>query len=538
MSAQYTAEPPTEGTLEMRTTHGPLHMGLWPHDAPKAARLFAQHVASNAYEGLPFHRIVPDLLVQSGNIPASRATSTNPVRAERNTRLRFRRRALVALVSDADDDEGTANGSAHKICGSIAKDANAGTKAPVVYDQFFITLADAAFLNGRHPIVATVIGDSVFNLLNIAAHGVVDDPNIEDVPRILGTSLTLSPFADLQIKPAIPDQPTAVPLQISRAGNRMRQKSTHKPASSRVPGIRSDSLLSFRPDGDGDGDEDEDDEDDGHLNRQLLRRPMQRRKVLRPVLARDDVNVKKMAPVDTVSSHPVSDGKKADTNNQAGGKSNVIAKANAEFERLRRELLGHVEGDDSKEGVSMNDDGSIKPGQGVSEETGSAPASNGTLASSTTGLGVADARVRKRRRRADEGEVLRRLQAFESRLAEARRRVPGSPSASRSSAGAGSRGGCSARQLETSNSVPVSAGEAMDIEGSATARGLRSPGSSKARDSPSMMAVDSVQGGENERAPWFASSLRLKPPDDDLLDYDVVDHGGAALRHQRQRRPR
>lgn len=528
MSAQYTAEPPTEGTLEIRTTHGPLHMGLWPHDAPKAARLFAQHIASNAYGGLPFHRIVPDLLVQSGNIPTSRETSTHPVRAERNTRLRFRRRALVALVSDADDGQNPDNQSVNKTRNNNLKDTNLALKTPVVHDQFFITLADAPFLNGRHPIVATVVGDSVFNLLNIAAHGAVDDPSNEHVPRILGTSLTLSPFADLQVTPVAVQQPTTPPSETSRGINRFRQKSSHKPTLSKAPAIRSDSLLSFRADRDDDSDEDENDEGDGDLNRQMLRRPVQRRKALRPALGRESLNIRKPAAVNA-DPKPSADTNSNDMNDGKPNKMTVIANANAEFERLRRELLGHSEGEATKEINNVNNHEST---------TGSSKLSTGVAASSSAGLGVVDAKVRKRRRRADEGEVLRRLQAFESRLAEARRRQPGSPSVSRSSTGAGSTGGCNARQLETSSSAPLSAGEAMDVSASGTRDPLGSPGTPNATDSANTMAVDSIPSGGNERAPWFATSLRLKPPDDDLLDYDVVDHAGTAPRHQRQRRPR
>lgn len=529
MSAQYTAEPPTEGTLEIITTHGPLHMGLWPHDAPKAARLFAQHIASNAYGGLPFHRIVPDLLVQSGNIPASREKSTYPVRAERNTRLRFRRRALVALVSDADDEENAGHEGVAKSRKNSAKRMGTALKTPVVHDQFFITLADAPFLNGRHPIVATVVGESVFNLLNIAAHGAVNDPNNEDVPRILGTSLTLSPFVDLQVTPAATRELATAPSETSGGVARLRQKSAHKPVRSRAPGIRSDSLLSFRADQSGEGDEDDDDDDDGDLNRQFLRRPVQPRKALRPALTKDSLSVKKPVTVNAAPTLPTSDANLSGMNNGDSNKANVIANANAEFERLKRELLGHSEREANKEGSSGTNNRSA---------TSVPKISNGTTGSSTAGLGVVDAKVRKRRRRADEGDVLRRLQAFESRLAEARRRQPGSPSISRSSTGAGSSGGCEARQLETSSSVSLSAGEAMDVSVSGTREELRSPGTVGTTGSSSKMAIDNIPSGRNERAPWFATSLRLKPPDDDLLDYDVVDHAGNAPRHQRQRRPR
>lgn len=50
--------------------------------------------------------------------------------------------------------------------------------------QFFITLAKTEWLDGEHTIFGTIDGDTVFNLLNIAAIGEVDGFDIEDQPFV------------------------------------------------------------------------------------------------------------------------------------------------------------------------------------------------------------------------------------------------------------------------------------------------------------------------------------------------------------------
>lgn len=481
MSAQYTAEPPTEGSLEMRTTHGPLHMALWPHDAPSAARLFVRHVASNVFAGLAFHRIVPDLLVQSGNVPSNRSLSTRPVRAERNTRLKFRRRALVALVSDADaDTNATSN---HKTPSS--------SNTAMVYDQFFITLADAPFLNGCHPIVATVTGDSVFNLLNIAAHGPVDDPSSDDVPRILHTTLTQSPFPDIAIT-TLPISSPAAPSVTSNASKNSRLK---KPlARTSMPkAIRADSLLSFRADRSEDDDDDDDDDDDvgANLNPRLLRRGIQQRNKLRPAVSSSAQRTEAVRPKTSQESDPppaaVQENMAQMAVDAVAPTADVVATANAEFERLRRELL-------QQRDVSSSGDLSGAPRSATSDGAATSPTGTTTgpenVNGPATNLSQADVGSRKRKRRSDEGEVLRRLRAFETRLADARRRTPGSPS------------------------------------------GVVTPPSGASVTDAADSAVTPSAATHPEGAPWFSTSLRLRPPNDDLLDYDVVDH--AQLRQQRR----
>ena len=49
------------------TSRGPLKMVLWPKIAPAAVASFVSLAESGAFDGLPFHRVVPDFVIQGGD---------------------------------------------------------------------------------------------------------------------------------------------------------------------------------------------------------------------------------------------------------------------------------------------------------------------------------------------------------------------------------------------------------------------------------------------------------------------------------------
>ncbi len=178
MSSVYTLEPPTRGSLTLRTTHGPISVGLWADESPRAVQSVVQHALNSYYDGLAFHRVVPDVLIQGGDPSGTGSGGVHafpgPLRRESHGRLKFRRRGLVALVADEDG-----------LCGS----------------QFFITLAETPWLNGMHTIFGTVIGDTIFNALALAEAA----KGAEEPPKILGFDVVDNPFPEIvrNVKPKI-----------------------------------------------------------------------------------------------------------------------------------------------------------------------------------------------------------------------------------------------------------------------------------------------------------------------------------------------
>lgn len=60
-------EPVTSGRVLLKTSLGDIVVELWPREAPKAVRNFVQLCLEGYYDGLPFHRVVPGFIAQTGD---------------------------------------------------------------------------------------------------------------------------------------------------------------------------------------------------------------------------------------------------------------------------------------------------------------------------------------------------------------------------------------------------------------------------------------------------------------------------------------
>jgi len=113
----------------LHTTEGAVEVELFPDDAPKTVENFERLAGSGFYDGLTFHRVIPDFMVQGG------------------------------------DPNGTGSGgpgyefedeiNAHKVERGALAMANAGPNTNG--SQFFIVTADACpWLDGKHTVFGRV----------------------------------------------------------------------------------------------------------------------------------------------------------------------------------------------------------------------------------------------------------------------------------------------------------------------------------------------------------------------------------------------
>lgn len=58
---------PGEILVEMKTTMGSIKIKLFPEHAPKAVENFLGHAKSGYYEGVIFHRVIKDFMIQGGD---------------------------------------------------------------------------------------------------------------------------------------------------------------------------------------------------------------------------------------------------------------------------------------------------------------------------------------------------------------------------------------------------------------------------------------------------------------------------------------
>lgn len=387
MSSVYNSEPPTNGSVTLHTTHGPLDIRLWSAEAPLATRNFVQHCLDGTYLGLPFHRILPSLLIQTGD-PTGRGDGGNAalppydsLPAHRNTRVRFRRRGLVAFVADQPSH--------------------------TFRSQFFITLGTADWLDEEaHPIFGYVFGDTVYNALTLAAHGPVEDPNLDSVPRVTAISIVQSPFPELKPRP--------------RQSPALEQPTTNrKPSAKRA--VRADRLLSFR---DSKSESDDDDDDDFKQAVPPLRNKLNiNKRHMRPSQLRPNGALADHTPssvhgaVNKRTTHTGTDAIKPSSDSR----KDVIRKANDEFERLKAELLGEAP---QPEAPSS----SLPPvdAKSTEEQTPARAKEKPEVTQNVAGgSGLNDGLRRRRPQRVDETDTLHRLKAFEGRIVARRRKADG-----------------------------------------------------------------------------------------------------------------
>lgn len=207
MSGIYALEPNTRGKLTLHTTKGDISVALFSDSCPRGVRNIVQLSLNSYYDNLTFHRVVPDVLVQTGDPTGtgSGGASAFPLRVESHGRLKFRRRGLVALVADNDGK-----------CGS----------------QFFITLGETPWLNGAHTIIGSVQGNTFFNV--IALSEAANDP--ESLPRVTSITVDDNPFP--KVIRTVKDVPVL-----------------NQAPKSNVSAVRNKRLLSFADDEDDDSDD-------------------------------------------------------------------------------------------------------------------------------------------------------------------------------------------------------------------------------------------------------------------------------------------
>jgi cyclophilin family peptidyl-prolyl cis-trans isomerase len=143
----------------MHTNHGPIEFELFDEDAPKTVENFRKLSGDGFYDGLAFHRVIRDFMVQGG---CPQGTGTG---------------GPGYTFEDEFND--------HKVVRGALAMANAGPDTNG--SQFFIVTTDAApWLDGKHTVFGEVtsgmdVVDTIEALPTDARDRPQDDAKIERV---------------------------------------------------------------------------------------------------------------------------------------------------------------------------------------------------------------------------------------------------------------------------------------------------------------------------------------------------------------------
>ena len=143
----------------LQTNHGPIELELHDEDAPKTVENFKKLARDGFYDGVIFHRVIPDFMIQGGD-PTGTGSGGPGYQFE-----------------DEFND--------HEVVRGALAMANAGPNTNG--SQFFIVTADACpWLDGKHTVFGKVTEgmdtvDSISNVDRDARDKPHDDVRIESV---------------------------------------------------------------------------------------------------------------------------------------------------------------------------------------------------------------------------------------------------------------------------------------------------------------------------------------------------------------------
>ena len=132
-------------TATFNTSRGPIHLRLFADKAPVTVANFVNLAQRGYYNGLSFHRVIPDFMIQGG-CPKGTGTGGPGYRFEDECRPDARH-DKPGVLSMANAGPGT-NGS-----------------------QFFITHVPTSWLDGKHTVFGEVVGKDDQAVVNAVKMG-------------------------------------------------------------------------------------------------------------------------------------------------------------------------------------------------------------------------------------------------------------------------------------------------------------------------------------------------------------------------------
>lgn len=121
-------------TVVLETNQGVVEIKLMPEVAPKACENFTKLVEKGYYDGIIFHRVIKNFMIQGGDPTGTGRGGASiwekPFSDEFSSEVRFEKKGILAMANSGPNTNGS---------------------------QFFITTAATPWLNNRHTIFGEVV---------------------------------------------------------------------------------------------------------------------------------------------------------------------------------------------------------------------------------------------------------------------------------------------------------------------------------------------------------------------------------------------
>src|SRR5690606_35565420 len=95
--------PMAKTRIKLETTQGEIEFKLYPEVAPLTCENFVTHVENGYYDGIVFHRVIPDFMVQCGDPTGTgrggQSIWGKPFKDECTPELKFDRVGMLAMAN-------------------------------------------------------------------------------------------------------------------------------------------------------------------------------------------------------------------------------------------------------------------------------------------------------------------------------------------------------------------------------------------------------------------------------------------------------
>ena len=145
-------DPSSGYTAKIKTNKGNIVIELFPASAPKTVNNFVFLANEGFYNGIIFHRVIPNFMIQGGD-PTGTGTSGPGYKFEDeiDPKLGFEKPGILAMANSGPNTNGS---------------------------QFFITTVPTPFLNGNHTIFGKVLeGQDVADAISTVPAAQGNKPN-------------------------------------------------------------------------------------------------------------------------------------------------------------------------------------------------------------------------------------------------------------------------------------------------------------------------------------------------------------------------
>ncbi len=138
----------------LETRHGNIKIKLFEEEAPKTCENFITHIKNGYYDGLIFHRVIKEFMIQGGD-PTGTGRGGESIwgksfKDEFSPNLKFDRKGLLAMANAGPNTNGS---------------------------QFFITTVETPWLTNHHTIFGEVVeGYEAVEKIENCRTGFMDKP--------------------------------------------------------------------------------------------------------------------------------------------------------------------------------------------------------------------------------------------------------------------------------------------------------------------------------------------------------------------------